>query len=99
MGGVVVPYSSEYAIIEDRDKVAGEFLSDVAQLGGGQVLSLQSSAPVWSHNLQAQPMRVPLWPWLLLTAILLFPVDVAVRRLTVSWKDLRLVPRPSRESI
>ena len=96
-GGLVVPYSSEYAVIENREQVASEFLADMAQLGGGQILSLDVITPVWRHDLVAQPIRVPLWPWLLLAGIILFPLDVAVRRLTVSWKDLRLEPRPSRE--
>jgi Ca-activated chloride channel family protein len=96
-GGLVVPYSSEYSVIENREQVAREFLADMAQLGGGQVLSLDVVTPVWRHDLVAQPIRVPLWPWLLLAGIILFPLDVAVRRLTVSWKDLRLEPRPSRE--
>jgi hypothetical protein len=98
-GGLVVPYSSEFAVVENRKQVSSAFLSDIAQLGGGQVLSLETVGPVWKHNLQAQPMRIPMWPWLLLAAIILFPLDVAVRRLTVSWKDLRLPARPSREGI
>ncbi|MEO5953945.1 MAG: glutamine amidotransferase, partial [Chloroflexia bacterium] len=97
VSGVVVPYSSEYAVIDNQAQVASEFMADMAQLGGGQVLALDNSAAVWNHALPAQPMRVPLWPWLLLAAILLFPLDVAVRRLSVSWKDLRIVRRTPHE--
>lgn len=89
-GGVVIPYSSEFAVVEDRERVGREFMSDMAQLGGGRVLAADDVGPVWAHNLPSQPMRVPLWPYLLLGAILLFPLDVAVRRLSLSWKDLRL---------
>jgi hypothetical protein len=32
---------------------------------------------------------VALWPWLLLLAIVLFPIEVAVRRLSISWADVR----------
>lgn len=87
--GLAVPYSSEFAVIENREQVASAFVADVTQLGGGLVLAQDNIGPVWSHNLPSQPMRVPLWPWLLLSAIILFPLDVAVRRLTISWKDLR----------
>lgn len=98
LGGVVVPYSSEFAVVDNSAQVAAEFMQDMAQLGGGQVLKLDNTSAVWSHALPAQPMRVPLWPWLLLSAIVLFPLDVAVRRLSVSWKDLRLSPRTTQES-
>jgi hypothetical protein len=98
VSGVVVPYSSEFAVIDNREQTASEFMTDMAQLGGGHVLTTDNTAAVWSHDLPAQPLRVPLWPWLLLAAILLFPLDVAVRRLSVSWKDLRLIPRSPRES-
>jgi Ca-activated chloride channel family protein len=97
VSGVVVPYSSEFAVIDNREQTASEFMTDMAQLGGGQVLNTGNTTAVWSHDLPAQPLRVPLWPWLLLAAILLFPLDVAVRRLSVSWKDLRLIPRSPRE--
>ncbi|MEO8284908.1 MAG: VWA domain-containing protein [Chloroflexota bacterium] len=87
--GFVVPYSSEYNIVDDSAKQATALLSDVAQLGGGRVLSLTDPAAAFVHDLTSQPLRVPLAPWLLLLAVLLFPLDVATRRLTVSWSDLR----------
>ena len=87
--GLVIPYASEYAVIDNSSQAASAYLSDLAQLGGGKILSLSSSDAVWTHDIQAQRLRVALWPWLVLLAIILFPIDVAVRRLSVSWQDIR----------
>jgi uncharacterized membrane protein len=87
--GLVIPYASEYAVVDNSAQTASDFLSDLAQLGGGTVLSLSSSEAVWTHDIAAQRIRVALWPWLVLFAILLFPIDVAVRRLSLSWQDIR----------
>lgn len=87
--GVVVPYSSEYAVVDNGAQTASAYLSELAQLGGGKVLSLAQPEAVWTHDIAAQRLRVALWPWLLLFAIILFPIEVAVRRLSVSWTDLR----------
>ena len=87
--GFVVPYPSEYDIVDNAAQVAAGNLNDLAQLGGGKVLSLADPAAAFSHDIVRQPLRVPLWPWLMLAAILLFPVDVATRRISVSWADLR----------
>ena len=53
------------------------------------MLPLDEPSRSLAHDIQGQPVKVPLSPYLLLAAVLLFPVDVAVRRLTFSWKDLR----------
>ncbi len=86
--GLVIPYASEYAVVENSAQTASAYLSELAQLGGGKVLSLLSSDAVWTHDIQAQRLRVALWPWLVLLSILLFPIDVAVRRLSISWRDV-----------
>jgi Ca-activated chloride channel family protein len=87
--GFVVPYQSEYDIVDNAAQVAAGNLNDLAQLGGGKILSLADPAAAFSHDIARQPLRVPLWPWLMLAAILLFPVDVATRRISLSWADLR----------
>ena len=87
--GLVIPYASEYAVVDNSAQTSSAYLSDLAQLGGGSVLPLSSSEAVWSHDIAAQRIRIALWPWLVLFAIVLFPIDVAVRRLSVSWQDVR----------
>ena len=86
--GFVVPYPSEYNIVDNVSQVSGANLSDLAQLGGGQVLAITAPGAAFSHDIASQPLRIPLWPWLLLASIVLFPLDVATRRLTINWRDL-----------
>ena len=87
--GLIVPYASEFALADGAGDAGQRLMSELAQLGGGRVLPLDQPALSLAHDIEGQPVRVPLWPHLLLVAILLFPLDVAVRRLTFSWADLR----------
>lgn len=82
--GWVMSYSPEYEVREVDDTV----LASVAELTNGQNLADTPEA-VFAHNLTALNATVPLWPWLLLAALLLLPLDVAVRRLMVTQSDLR----------
>ncbi len=91
--GLVVPYPSEYSLSDDQALNARTLMSDLAQLGGGKELDIAQPAAVWSRDIASQPRPVPLWPWLLAFAIFLFPIDVAVRRLTVTRADLRRMLR------
>jgi uncharacterized membrane protein/Mg-chelatase subunit ChlD len=97
--GFAVPYPSEYNIIDNASRVSSTNLSELAQLGGGKVLALTEPSAAFSHDIASQPLRVPLWPWLLLTAILLFPLDVATRRLSINWRDVRQAGKRALRSI
>ena len=87
--GLVVPYPSEYRLRLGEARKGGDLLADLAQLGGGKTLVMTRPAEAFSHDIASQPRPVTLWPWLLALAILLFPLDVAVRRLSVTRSDLR----------
>ena len=66
-------------------------LQAIAAAGGGRVLAQPSGA--FANNLQATTAPAPLqWP-LLLLALLLFPLDVGVRRLAISRADVRALWR------
>jgi Ca-activated chloride channel homolog len=88
--GLVVPYPSEYRLSAGSAQAAQALLSDIAQLGGGKQLDMARPEAAFTHDIVSQPKPVPLWPWLLAAAIVLFPLDVAVRRLTLSRADLRM---------
>jgi hypothetical protein len=80
--GLVVPYSPEY-----RDLTANEFLmTQMALAGGGGLLS--SSAQVFGGHRPVAYAPFDLSHWLLLLAMLLFPFDVAVRRLALQREDV-----------
>jgi uncharacterized membrane protein len=80
--GLVVPYSPEYLSLGTDTAT----LSAIARAGGGVLLTNASSA----FNLPVPPVRAvqPIGELLLVLAILLFPVDVALRRLVLRAEDL-----------
>ncbi len=82
-GGLAVPYSPEY-----RASGTNRGLLDaLARTAGGGEISDPLRAFV--HDLQAVAGAREIWWPLLLIAALLFPLDVAVRRLVITRNDLR----------
>jgi len=81
-GGLIIPYSPEYALPRtDRTAV----LARARELTGGTELA--DAAAAFAHTLpQAQQARA-IWPPLLILAILLLPFDIATRRLLIGRRD------------
>jgi Mg-chelatase subunit ChlD len=87
ISGIVVPYPAEYhAFGINQDGLAG-----VVALTGGSIL--QSPAQSFDRTGLAftGQSRTPLWQALLAVAVLLFPIDVAIRRLRID--PARLIGR------
>jgi len=80
--GLVVPYSPEYLSLGTDPAT----LTAIARAGGGVLLTDASSA----FNVPVPPVRAvqPIGELLLVLAILLFPIDVALRRLVLRAEDL-----------
>ena len=53
---------------------------------GGRDLGEVSEA-VFEHNLENEATTRPIWPFLLILATILLPIDVAVRRVVISARD------------
>jgi Mg-chelatase subunit ChlD len=84
--GWVLGYSPEYARFEPDVRL----LEDLAAIGDGQTWSLDGdAAQLFRHDLSGRPASLPIWPWLIGLAVVLLPLDVAVRRLVVTRQDLR----------
>ncbi len=81
-GGWVLGYSPEYQNF-DTDP---QLLQSLAQLTGGRDLG-QITEAVFEHNLPSEPTTRPIWPFLLILATILLPLDVAVRRVVISQRD------------
>jgi Ca-activated chloride channel family protein len=84
--GLVSPAAEEFR----RLGVDGDALAAYARAGGGRELALDTEAvdEVWSHDIAASAFPTPIWPWLLLLAIVLVPLDVGVRRVALTRGDL-----------
>jgi Ca-activated chloride channel family protein len=84
--GLVSPAADEYR----RLGVAADALRGYAAIGGGRELSLEAAeSGIWAHDLEASAFPTPIWPWLLLLAIILVPLDVGIRRVALSGTDVR----------
>ncbi|MGI8587052.1 MAG: VWA domain-containing protein [Chloroflexia bacterium] len=79
--GLVVPYPAEYRLDAPPD-IGANLLRSLASASGGR--ELDPTAAVNAPAGTPLPTRVPAWPFLLTLGLLLFPLDVAVRRVTIS---------------
>jgi hypothetical protein len=80
--GVVVPYSPEYRDLGTDTNA----LRAIARAGGGAVIT--DLAQVFSLPVPATQAAQPLDELLLVLAIVLFPIDVALRRLILRVEDV-----------
>ncbi len=87
--GMTISYKPEYRRLTTDDS----FLRELAVLTGGQ-LDPEISEILAVTKDDAVPLRKRLWPWLLLAALLLFVIDVALRRLDLAGHGL--LGQPSR---
>jgi Mg-chelatase subunit ChlD len=81
--GLVVPYSPEYKTTDTNLGI----LRELAQVTGGGLLGEPLAA--FLHDLPSADSAREIWRTLLLVAALLFPVDVAIRRVVFTSSDWR----------
>ncbi|HEY8414279.1 MAG TPA: VWA domain-containing protein, partial [Thermaerobacter sp.] len=82
---VAVPYPAEFRNPEPDPS----YLESLAAVTGGRLLDLDEwEAVLNAAEVPAPPGRRPLWPYLLALAAVLLPLDVAARRLGLSWRAL-----------
>ena len=77
--GWVLSYSPEYRELGAQDAA----LERLMGVSGGRMLTADPGQPFERPIVAARTSR-PAWPWLLLLALLLLPLDIGVRRLTAS---------------
>jgi len=79
--GVVVAYSPEYRALSSNERL----MAEVARRTGGRVIDLRQPDAVFeSSSIRPIRLRQPFWEDLVRLALLLFLVDVAVRRIALS---------------
>lgn len=84
--GWVLGYSPEYRQFESSPQL----LASLAEMTNGRNLADAEtpSQTVFEHDLTSQTATRPIWPWLMLAAVVLLPFDIAVRRLVVTRRDV-----------
>lgn len=87
--GWVLSYSAEYRI---DDTAIGQdaplsLLKRIADLTRGTSLR-DAPKSAFLHNLNQEQASEPIWQYFVLAALLLLPLDVGIRRLIVTWRDL-----------
>lgn len=81
--GWVLSYSPEYRELEGDPQALARLMS----AANGRPAA-DKPAEVFRHDFQATRSRRPVWPWLLATAAILLPLDIAVRRLLVTPAEI-----------
>jgi uncharacterized membrane protein len=80
--GLVAPTAAEYRSLGANQP----YLAALRSATGGAVVD--DPATVWRHDLAATSSFRDLWPALLVLALLLWPLDIALRRVSVGRREL-----------
>lgn len=80
--GLVAPTPAEYRVLGANEPL----LAAIRAATGGRIVDVPAEA--WTHDLRTTGRNADLWPWLLIVALLLWPLDVALRRVSLGRRDL-----------
>ena len=80
--GLVAPAPAEYRLLGVNEAL----LTTLRSATGGR--AIETPAEVWTHDLRSTAFATDLWPLLLVLALLLFPIDVAIRRVSISRREV-----------
>jgi uncharacterized membrane protein len=80
--GLVEPVAAEYRLLGVNEA----FLSSLRGATGGREIELATDP--WTHDLRVTSSFTELWPWLLVLALLLWPLDIALRRVSIGRREL-----------
>ena len=77
--GLALGYSREY----NYNTTNHVLLEELASVGGGRVLGPDDNP--FEHTLEASATATPVWPFLVVIAVCLFPFEIFVRRVVVDF--------------
>ncbi|HTK44903.1 MAG TPA: VWA domain-containing protein [Patescibacteria group bacterium] len=80
--GLVEPVAAEYRLLGVNQPLLAALR---AATGGGEI-ALPTDP--WRHDLKVTSSFTELWPWLLILALLLWPLDIALRRVSIGRREL-----------
>ncbi|GAB5493298.1 MAG: VWA domain-containing protein [Phototrophicaceae bacterium] len=81
--GWVMSYSPEYAQTSPNEAL----LTDLATITGGSDLADNPSDTFITSQIP-RTAAAPIWQWLIIAVMLLLPIDIAVRRLIITRRDI-----------
>ena len=84
--GLVAPYSPEFMVLEDNP----DFLKRLAAITNGRILT--NPAESFGAGLPPANGEMSIGRWLLIVAVLLLPLDIAIRRLNLSLAEVWNLP-------
>ena len=79
--GLVAPTAAEYRLLGANEPL----LAAIRAATGGKDLATPAAA--WIHDLRSTSSYTDMWPWLLVLALLLWPLDIALRRVSVGRRE------------
>ena len=92
--GLVAPTAAEYRVLGANEA----FLAALRTATGGSVV--ETPLDPWRHDLVSTSRSTDLWPMLLVLALLLWPLDIALRRVSIGRREfaaagawVRAIPR------
>jgi Ca-activated chloride channel family protein len=80
--GLVAPVAAEYRLLGVNEAL----LATLRAATGGTAIA--GPAEPWRHDLHVTASFTELWPLLLLLALLLWPLDIALRRVSIGRREL-----------
>jgi hypothetical protein len=79
--GLVAPTAAEYRVLGANEA----FLTALRTATGGSVV--ETPLDPWRHDLVSTSRSTDLWPLLLVLALLLWPLDIALRRVSIGRRE------------
>ncbi|HEU4918188.1 MAG TPA: hypothetical protein VFT20_00515, partial [Candidatus Limnocylindrales bacterium] len=80
--GLVAPTPAEYRLLGANEP----FLATLRAATGGRAIA--TPAEPWTHDLATTDTYQDLWPSLLILALMLWPLDIALRRVSIGRREL-----------
>ncbi len=80
--GLVAPTAAEYRLLGPDEALLGSLRSAT----GGGIIELPTDP--WINDLRTTSRSTDLWPLLLVLALLLWPLDIALRRVSIGRREL-----------
>ncbi|HEX5823760.1 MAG TPA: VWA domain-containing protein [Candidatus Limnocylindrales bacterium] len=80
--GLVAPTPAEYRVLGTNEA----FLATLRAATAGRAIA--SPEEPWTHDIRTNASSTDLWPMLLILALLLWPLDIALRRVSVGRREL-----------